>query len=839
MNKNNLSYQLKYKRNNDNKNGPIKLIKKNNNNNKIILNLNNSFSKEFTNIFESLYEDEDDNLLAQSYSYSNINKYKESFIKEPLNMILDSYIYDKNTKKRKIKYITNKDLAKFNNKLLSNKLNKNKEINEYLETRKNSIDEKNFKINFKPFLDETNLGNYYQTILNVKYSLISINSNNNVSPMFTIEHLFEEIISKSRLLNQYINDDELNNKYNKLKPIIYKYRQIKGDGNCYYRAVMFRYIENIILSGNTALLKKITLDMEKCFNSQEIKNRYKIKIDTIFKPDLHLKIMVLIIYLMEKRKIKEAHNIFVKCILSCAKYDYGMILYFRYIIYLYIKENENKLFSKVFPIKVGNLLPSIYENAKGEFEFGKFYINYLLKMFMEAEKIIIYLTPFILETNLDIIIFEDNEEQIVKRFSYEKKNSDINIKEDNVITLLNKKEHFELIYTNEEYNKYSNIFKDYEILEPNKNLSQPQDNNFFLLETNRNKNNNEKNQDNILNSKLKKLDNNTKNYINIDKYNNNENKGINRNIVNKDNNISITNDNIDDKQIKIKEELKIKAMTETPIGHPEYILNDNYLNKIDNLFINKTSNIECLKCKNKIIDDFFQDKYNLCNTCLENEILSQLKKEYFYYLNKGNFNNKFKINQIKIDKYTLYLKDIIDILKLFIDIKDEKQLKNYIKSFICIKCFKLIDEKKNNIVNLPCQCRFCDKDELENYFTVQNVISNNFSCICGYKYEPKDLYDLSKECYRIGSKILILFLINIFNKNILNDGCSGCGRIGKFEKIQYKPEDSNSFCFENYLQLNNININLDHNMCKECKRRYKNQQFVCYYCKKIHLFIQK
>jgi hypothetical protein len=162
------------------------------------------------------------------------------------------------------------------------------------------------------------------------------------------------------------------------------------------------------LDQNIVLLKKVILDMFECFNSQEIKKRLQIKMDTIFKPDLHLRIMILILYLLEKRKVQEAHQIFVKCILSCATFDYGLILYFRYIIYLYIKDNENKLYSKNFPVKIGNLLPSKYENSKGEFDFNKFYTEYLLKMFMEAEKIIIYLIDLhlmkiIIITNYKII----------------------------------------------------------------------------------------------------------------------------------------------------------------------------------------------------------------------------------------------------------------------------------------------------------------------------------------------------------------------------------------------------------------------------------------------------
>ena len=775
-------------------NAPVKILQ--NKNNAKTNNLNNSFSKEFTNISEDLYDDDQNNLLAQSYSYSELNKYKEEFLKEPLNIILDSYLYEKKTKKKKIKFITLGDIAKFNNKLLSNNINKNKKIEEYLGVRNNTLDEKKFAEDLKEYLDEKILKILYKTILNVKYRLNIILPTNNVNPILTLEYLFEEIISRNQQLTNMQSEIDLNNKYNKLKPLIYRYRQIKGDGNCFYRAVMFRYIEQIILKEDVNFLKKIIMDMKQCFNSKEIQSRLYIKMNTFFKPELHLKIMILILYLIKQKKIKEAHEIFVKSILSCSTFDYGLILYFRYIIYLYIKNNENKLFTKSFPIKVGNLLPSIYEKQNGEFEYEKFYSNYLLKMFMEAEKIIVYLTPFVIGLNLDIIIFEDNEEQIIKTLSYDESNSE-NHSQKNFITLLNRNEHYELIYTKEDYDKYSNIYNNYEYLEPNNSLGESSDSEFFLLQTNRNKDNN------II-------------------YNENISNNIQRDENNK----------------KEKPEMKFKTLTETPMGHPQSELNEKYLDNIDKMFIEKDEEIfDCLICKNKMIG-LSRDKYNICIKCLENEILFRLKNNYADYLkNIKNNQSKYKIKPILIDKYNLSVQDILDILEKNINNKNENELINYIKKFVCLKCLNIIEIKKNNNVIFPCGCCICNKKEFENYFTEQNEISENYTCLCGYKYESKDLYQLAIECNKIGSDSLILFIINIFNKSILTKGCSGCGKSEKREKINYEPENKSSFCFENYLKIKKINYNLDHSFCKECKRRYKNQQFFCFYCKRNHLYI--
>lgn len=190
-----------------------------------------------------------------------------------------------------------------------------------------------------------------------------------------------------------------------------------------------------------------------------------------------------------------------------------------------------------------------------------------------------------------------------------------------------------------------------------------------------------------------------------------------------------------------KPEMEIKSITETPAGHPDFVLDDNYLDKIDNMFANKNSNNNCIICLGN--KSPIQEKYCICDICLKNEILSQLKQDYSNYLRKGNFQNKYKIPQIQINKYILYLKDTIDLLTKFIKIKNEKDIVNYLKQFVCIKCFKIVDGNKNNYANLPCGCRICNKEELENYFTSQNILSDNFICICGSKYMPKDLYDLS------------------------------------------------------------------------------------------------
>ena len=191
--------------------------------NTVSQNLNSSFSKEFTNMSEELYEEEDENnTLAQSYSFSQNTKYREQYIKEPLNIILDNYILNngKNNKKKKIKFITSKDISKLDSCLL--KKDKKANIEEYLQIKNNCQDEKKFNIILNNYLKEQNLKKLNETILHIQYRLNFILANNNVGPILTIEYLFDDIQKTNRIF-QICSAAELVNQYNKLKPIIYRW----------------------------------------------------------------------------------------------------------------------------------------------------------------------------------------------------------------------------------------------------------------------------------------------------------------------------------------------------------------------------------------------------------------------------------------------------------------------------------------------------------------------------------------------------------------------------------------------------------------------------------------
>ena len=293
---------------------------------------------------------------------------------------------------------------------------------------------------------EMEIKKLYKIMCGIKYDFTD-SDNNNISPLISFNN-FPQKITK--------NLQNFNTKNEELKKYIKNYRMIKKDGNTFYRSIMYRYIEILILTRKIEKFQILINEINNCFSSNEIKSRIQIKDNLYLKPKLIIKVLMIIFSLLVEGDIKQAHIVFNKNININENFDFGIILYFRFTLYTYIKNNQNKLYSESFPIQIGNLLPSIYENNEGNFDFKKFYTNQLLKLFVEAEKICIYITPFVLKINLDIINYNSNKNDIVSHFNYG------SLEEDDTITLLNIKKDYYIIYNffdNEEYKDVFNMYK--------------------------------------------------------------------------------------------------------------------------------------------------------------------------------------------------------------------------------------------------------------------------------------------------------------------------------------------------------------------------------------------
>ena len=392
-------------------------------------------------------------------------------------------------------------------------------------------------------------------LLNLRMNYIQFDPNKKIGPLLPLTYCIE---------NHYIfkpdKKIEMQNKYEKLKNYIFNFRTIFGDGNCFYRAVMFRYIELLILYNEINTLKALTIDINKSFQSSEIKKRLKIGRDYL-NPQLIIQVMVTIIELMESKRIPDAHMALYKSFLFSKIFDYSIILYFRYILYIYIKQNEKKLYTESFPVLIGNLLAVNYEK-NGKFNFSNFFDNNLLKMFSYAEKIVICMTPFVLGVNLHLISFELNQKDVVQKFGYTG-TSDIKFRD--VIFILNRNNHFENIFTLEDNNKFEPIYRIY------RNNFPPT---FININYSLNRNNNQNNNQN-------KNQNNQK--INNSQSNQNQNNMQNNQFLQNNMNNQNNNNSLQGKNVIIPQNQNMKNM----IFGNQNLRNNNNINNSSNNFNNK------------------------------------------------------------------------------------------------------------------------------------------------------------------------------------------------------------------------------------------------------------
>ena len=553
-----------------------------------------------------------------------------------------------------------------------------------------NISEEQYYQKQKEIINKEMLSQLYNYLKTINCNFKSPSSGTSVGGISPLTYLVEMLFhaNKEKLKEMY-------EKYDILAKYIHYYRTIAGDGNCFYRAVMFRYLEILILNENIPILQKITFDIIESFNSEELKKRRIIKNEDI-KPDLTFKILFLIVYLIKKQKVSEAHQILFKCFLTCQKFDYAIILYFRYILYEYIKKNENKIYLKSFPIKIGNLLPSQFESKNGEFLFNDFYEKYLLHFYTDAEKIIIYLTPFVLGIELNVVVFDLNEStsDILQKFVYEGKSE---IKTDDVINLINSKLHYEIIYTKEDKEKKKEFFEKFENNIPpyvmfkedkvnnryqNKTATTTtittvttEDNEFKLLNSFVKEEVDEKKNKTVLTEKRNKMNDNNNFNNNANKanfnYNNNANNTNIHNINNiqsntqiqKNKNNNYQNNNIDyqnksNRINNINKDNNYDYSNQSNYNYNNNLINNqyndnNYLNKINNInnphfhknngnnnaYINNNNHINFNNNGNNIN---YNINYNNNNNLNNNA--NNINNNYINYYNNVNSNNN--INNI-------------------------------------------------------------------------------------------------------------------------------------------------------------------------------------------------
>ena len=278
------------------------------------------------------------------------------------------------------------------------------------------------------------------------------------NPIGTLSSL-NYLIEKAIYFSNENNLDLMFNDKPKLEPYIYKFRNILGDGNCFYRALIFSLLENIVVTNNIMKLKELLILFNEKINLKNplIEKKEYLRIIQRMNIGIVNQILYYLINIMEKEGISQAYQILIKISLYCQDFDFGIIFFVRYLLYEYISSNENKIYSKENQIDIGCLLPEFFVEDKGqknEYLFENYYSLQLMQPKSFAEKIVIYIAPFVFDCNLNILIYEFGSKSFVqeKQFlSEEKRETDIN--------LLFRKAHYDIFYKKPYFEKYSKILE--------------------------------------------------------------------------------------------------------------------------------------------------------------------------------------------------------------------------------------------------------------------------------------------------------------------------------------------------------------------------------------------
>ena len=520
----------------------------------------------------------------------------------------------------------------------------------------------------------------------------------------------EVMVEETYGFDKYLKD-QMTEEICYLKRIMNCWRRVAGDGNCFYRSVIFSWLEYLIFNKKITILKIIMANLYTKFDPSYPKNKelpiYLKKQFINEERFLALTILEIIIRQLNKNQIKEAYLTLLKAFNVTRVFDRIMIFYLRYLLYEYISENQTKLFRKDFPILLGNLLPQEYEKEDGTFLYKEYFINDLLKFYTCAEKIAVYLIPFILKVNLNIVFYYFGNECVIenKFFSCFLPNKD---KIKDTLNVLYRKAHYDVCYNKEYYNNfqplldiYSNLKMSFgidnyiveynNIIQKEKILNQlypfnPEESvvfNKLLFEKRKKEKQNEKQKEEKELKKEKEIKNEEPNYT----INNNQQKEINPNIILK----GIIKKRSSNKCF-ICEEIIYKDKSEEilpckcNISFCSDICKENYYQCLESFFNDMEFgiNIKCGNCEKNICRTSFIENINFEKENVKNALKNKMEEFFEIYcmncLTPISLQNYYKIIKCKCPK----------LLKLLGRNKFEHRL-----------CFKCSNSSTGN-------CKICD-----------------------------------------------------------------------------------------------------------------------------------
>ena len=133
-----------------------------------------------------------------------------------------------------------------------------------------------------------------------------------------------------------------------LKRIINCWRGVAGDGNCFYRSVIFSWLEYLIFNKKINILKIVMTNLYLKFDVSYSKiktlpSQFKKQFTTEEKY-VAITILEIIIRNLNKNNIQEAYLTLLKAFNVTRVFDRVMIFYLRFLLYEYISDDQNKLF---------------------------------------------------------------------------------------------------------------------------------------------------------------------------------------------------------------------------------------------------------------------------------------------------------------------------------------------------------------------------------------------------------------------------------------------------------------------------------------------------------------
>ena len=663
-----------------------------------------------------------------------------------------------------------------------------------------------------------------------------------------------KVISKISDINfLLIKSQEIDNKeMDNIKKIIeekenklYAWRDILPGPDSFFRAIMFSFLEEIILSRNINMYRTFLFEFNK-----NLETNYFKRILAFYKIDsLRVKICLILIYYALtiqdfETSINKAHSLLIKIYNYDTNFDILLILNLKFLIYKYLKNNEKKLYTREYSIPVGSLLPSRYQKNKGNYNFKEFYENNLLQLNKEPEKITISLIPFILRRDLFIYSFEKNNINHIWAHTGNKENQEFI-----PFRLVIVNGSYEIVYPREYYNQFQKVFSNCSNISPNpiikdnnkkiivnenilgnidddendkklkesKNNYDNKDNNTINNTTvstvNNNIDNNKNNQNNNYINQINEKDSDKINIYNsknsniiLNNLNNNSNNNWNNNLNNNKTNIKNNN------QLNIKNSVSINNVINNAINNNNNISNNLNNNiKIGNYMTNikSNNNLEnnCKIINNKNYNNNF--KYNTINTCINNNI------------NNNNINNNQR--QIIQNQSKNIPNKELNNLEAFLESPLEQPNKININKTMRPPSSNLVKinsiKESNNIKNQTYlfanqECPMCKKP-VKNNFYCQNCLLNHLIPFVQNSYIQFIKINISNIIKDKHKENLVAFLANLnvifpnkTNKsfteayNLLNDN----GKNIFNEKLKYFKSSLCLGCFK-FINIGNNFVN--------------------------------